>query len=190
MARTHAGRRQLLQELNRTLGRELSARTIMFHQAIAERLGLNATDHKCLDFARRAEAMTAGELAELTGLTTGAITGVIDRLERAGFVSRVRDANDRRRVLIQPVAERARDVAPLFESLDTAWSAMCARYSDRELSLINAFMNDSIVMLRGEAHKMREAARRPPGRTKSGAATKNPSARSSARRARIPRARS
>jgi len=156
-----------LQELSRTLGRELSARTIMFHQAIAERLGLNATDHKCLDLAQRAEAMTAGELAEVTGLTTGAITGVIDRLERAGFVSRVRDANDRRRVLIQPVVERVRGIAPLFESVDAAWSALCTRYSDRELSVINAFMNDSIVMLRNEAQRLRQAAaHRKPGRTK------------------------
>jgi DNA-binding MarR family transcriptional regulator len=172
MARPHAKRRELLQELSRTLGRELSARTIMFHQTIAERLGLNATDHKCLDLARRTEAMTAGELAELTGLTTGAITGVIDRLERAGFVRRVRDANDRRRVLIEPVAERARDIAPLFESLDTAWSALCARYSERELGLINTFMNDSIVMLRGEAQKVRQAAQRKPRRVKSSAAAR------------------
>jgi len=158
MPRSQAKRRGLLQELSRTLGRELSARTIMFHQAVAERLGLNATDHKCLDMARRGEAMTAGELAGLTGLTTGAITGVIDRLERAGFVCRARDANDRRRVLIQPIAARTRDIAPLLESLDTAWNALCERYSDRELALINRFMNDSIVMLRGEAQKLRGAA--------------------------------
>ena len=154
MPRSHAKRRALLQGLSRTLGRELSARTIMFHQAVAERLGLNATDHKCLDMARRGEAMTAGELAGLTGLTTGAITGVIDRLERAGFVCRVRDANDRRRVLIQPIAARTRDISPLLESLDTAWSALCEHYGDRELELINRFMSDSIVMLRDEAQKL------------------------------------
>ena len=166
-------RRELLQELSRTLGRELSARTIIFHQAIAERLGLNATDHKCLDIARRAEAMTAGELAVLTGLTTGAITGVIDRLVRAGFVSRVRDANDRRRVVIQPIAERARNIAPLLESLDTAWTTLCDRYTDRELALINRFMNDSIVMLRGEAQNVRSAGTR--GRA--GRAKASPAAR-------------
>ena len=173
MPRSQAKRRGLLQDLSRTLGRELSARTIMFHQAVAGRLGLNATDHKCLDMARRGEAMTAGELAGLTGLTTGAITGVIDRLERAGFVCRVRDANDRRRVLIQPIAARARDVAPLLESLDTAWGALCERYSDRELDLINRFMNDSIVMLRGEAQKLRgTAARRKGTRAKPAAASR------------------
>ena len=167
MPPTPTKRRELLQELSRNLGRELSARTILFHQAIAERLGLNATDHKCLDIARRAEAMTAGELAGLTGLTTGAITGVIDRLERAGFVCRVRDANDRRRVVIQPIPERARDIAPLFESLDVAWRALCDGYSDRELALINRFMNDSILMLRGAAQNVRAAgARGRPGKTK------------------------
>jgi DNA-binding MarR family transcriptional regulator len=181
MPRPKTNRRNLLHQLSRALGRELSARTIMLHQAIAERLGLNATDHKCLDMARRGEAMTAGELAELTGLTTGAITGVIDRLEHAGFVRRVRDANDRRRVLIQPIPERARDIAPLFESLDAAWSALCARYTDRELNLINTFMNDSIVMLRGEAQKVREAVvRRKPVRAKRATAARG--SRSRARR--------
>src|SRR5262249_43014336 len=68
--------------------RQLSAATIMFHQAVADRLGMNVTDHKCADILERNGPMTAGELAERTGLTTGAITGVIDRLEKAGFVRR------------------------------------------------------------------------------------------------------
>src|SRR5262245_18986186 len=123
---SHTRRRELLEELSRTLGRELSTRTILFHQAIAQRLGLNATDHKCLDIVRHVQAMTAGELAERTGLTTGAISGVIDRLQRAGFVSRARDANDRRHVLIRPKAERVRNIAQVLESLDAAWSALCA----------------------------------------------------------------
>jgi DNA-binding MarR family transcriptional regulator len=157
MPRSRTKRRALLEELSRTLGRELSARTIMFHQAVAERLGLNATDHKCLDMARRSEAMTAGELAQCTGLTSGAITGVIDRLERGGFVSRVRDDKDRRRVLVRPVAERARTIAPLFQSLDTQWGALCKRYSEHELDIINLFMTDSIALLAGESQKLRAA---------------------------------
>ncbi|WP_392435861.1 MarR family transcriptional regulator [Chlorogloeopsis fritschii PCC 9212] len=72
-------------------GRELSAATVLFHTAIAERLGLNTTDHKCADILAQTGAITAGELAERTGLTTGAITGVVDRLEKAGFVRRERD---------------------------------------------------------------------------------------------------
>ena len=69
------------------LGRDLSTRTVFFHEAAAGRLGLGITDYKCMDFIQRAtEPLTAGQLAEVTGLTTGAITGVIDRLERGGFV--------------------------------------------------------------------------------------------------------
>src|SRR5438309_10315862 len=84
------------------LGRELSGVTLMLHSRLAEQLGLSATDHKCLELAMRAEGpLTAGRLAELSGLSTGAVTGVIDRLERAGYVSRARDPNDRRKVLVQ-----------------------------------------------------------------------------------------
>ena len=63
----------------------------MFHQAIADRLGLNVTDHKCIDLLLMKGPLTAGELAGMTGLTTGAITAVIDRLEKAGFVRREDD---------------------------------------------------------------------------------------------------
>src|SRR5690349_23076125 len=84
------------------LGRELSARTVLFHDAVASRIGLSATESKCLDIALRANGpLTAGKLAEQTGLTTGAITGVLDRLERAGFIRREKDEADRRQVLIR-----------------------------------------------------------------------------------------
>ncbi|MEI0739782.1 MarR family transcriptional regulator [Paenibacillus sp. JTLBN-2024] len=71
--------------------RQNSARAVMLHQLISEKLGLNATDHKCLDFLNRTGPVTAGQLAELTGLTTGAVTNVIDRLEQAGYVVRDKD---------------------------------------------------------------------------------------------------
>src|SRR5258708_2759629 len=87
-------------------GRQLSAATIMFHQAIADQLGLHPTDHKCADLLILKGPMTAGELAELTGLTTGAITGVVDRLAEAGFVRREDDPGDRRRVILRAVPER------------------------------------------------------------------------------------
>src|SRR4051812_25029573 len=102
MSRGVADRAELLAALVGEL-RQLSAATIMFHQAVADRLGLNVTDHKCVDLLQRNGPLTAGELAQHTGLTTGAITGVIDRLEKAGFVRRAEDANDRRRVIIEPI---------------------------------------------------------------------------------------
>src|SRR6516165_10656801 len=101
-------------------GRQLSAATIMFHQAVADRLGLNPTDHKCIDLLALKGLMTAGELADATGLTTGAITGVIDRLEGAGFVRREEDPNDRRRVILRAIPKPYREIARLFESLARA----------------------------------------------------------------------
>ncbi|MBB5956536.1 DNA-binding MarR family transcriptional regulator [Saccharothrix tamanrassetensis] len=82
--------------------RESSALTILFHSRVAEQMGLSPTDEKCLDLAMRSDGpITAGRIAELSGLSTGAVTGVIDRLEKAGYVRRVRDPHDRRKVLVE-----------------------------------------------------------------------------------------
>ncbi|WP_433267846.1 MarR family winged helix-turn-helix transcriptional regulator [Actinosynnema sp. CS-041913] len=82
--------------------REASTLTILFHSRVAEQMGLSPTDEKCLDLVVRAEdPITAGRIAELSGLSTGAVTGVIDRLEKAGYVRRVRDPHDRRKVLVE-----------------------------------------------------------------------------------------
>src|SRR5216117_3098234 len=89
-------RAELLAALNEAARRQSTA-TVLFHAAVAERLGLSATDHKYADLIARQGPMTAGELADRAGLTTGAITGVLDRLERAGWVRRERDPHDRRR---------------------------------------------------------------------------------------------
>jgi DNA-binding MarR family transcriptional regulator len=152
------------------LGRELSTWTILFHQAVAERLGLNVTDHKCLGLLDREGPVTAGRLAAVSGLTTGAITGVVDRLERAGFVRREEDPRDRRRVLIRPVPGAERRIAPLFASLRKAMERVCARFSDPQLALIGGYMELCIAALREETQKLRagrtagRAARRAAGR--------------------------
>ena len=98
--------------------RELSTRTVIFHFFIGELLGLNPTDHKCLDVIIRTKTpMTASQLAEETSLSTGAITGVIDRLEKAGYVRRKRDPNDRRLIFIDPLLDKAMvKMGPIFES--------------------------------------------------------------------------
>src|ERR687898_663713 len=86
--------------------REMSTETIMFHQAVADELGLNITDHKCLDLIHRFGAMPAGRLAELTSLTTGAVTGMIDRLEKVGYVRRTNDPKDRRKTIVEPISNK------------------------------------------------------------------------------------
>ena len=101
-----------------TWGSELNARAIMFHHAIGEHMGLSATEHKAADILRRFGPMTAGELAEKTALTTGAVTGLVDRLEKAGFVRREHDNRDRRRVIIKPLDNgKNTEVVKLFSPL-------------------------------------------------------------------------
>src|ERR1700761_1536766 len=96
---TQTKRQQLERIVGLEIGRELGARSILFHQAIATVAGVSITDLKCLDYIDRQKEATAGDLARLTGLTTGAITAAIDRLEKAGLARRERSETDRRKVL-------------------------------------------------------------------------------------------
>src|SRR5262249_55202435 len=131
----------------------------MFHQAIADRLGLNITDHKCAGILCATGPIPAGALAERTGLTTGAITGVIDRLEKAGYARRVKDPDDRRRVIIEPLPQRIMGrMAPLFESMANAMGDLCSGYSDKELELIRAFTVRAVAQSYEETRKLRAAA--------------------------------
>src|SRR5579872_4079949 len=107
MSSEHA---ELQQAVGEHFGRQLSAYTLLFHQAVAEHLGLNVTDLKCLDLARSEARLTPSRLAEVTGLTTAAVTTILDRLEQAGFVRRERDPSDRRKILVKPLAGRAEEV--------------------------------------------------------------------------------
>ena len=109
-------------------------------QAAADRIGINSTDLNCLNILSFSGHMTAGELARATGLTTASITGVIDRLEEAGFVRRERDPHDRRRVVVQIALDKAvQEVASVFVPMLRDWREMAARYSDDELRLIVDF---------------------------------------------------
>ena len=95
--------------------RSLIARAIAVHDVVAASLGINPTDLRCLELLEREERMTPSRLAELAGLTTGAVTGVLDRLEIAGFVRREADPVDRRRFIVRPVPERMADVAAAYQ---------------------------------------------------------------------------
>jgi len=109
-------------------------------QAAADRIGINNTDLNCLNILSFSGHMTAGELARATGLTTASITGVIDRLEEAGFVRRERDPHDRRRVVVRLSLDKAvKEVASVFVPMLRDWREMAARYSDDELRLIVDF---------------------------------------------------
>lgn len=150
-------RKELLEQLAYQLGRELSARTVMFHGAIAEKMGLSVTEHKALDLLSRQGPITAGQLAEVTGLTTGAITGMVDRLEKAGFVRRVPDPNDRRKIRIEAVIEKYEVVGGIFASLGQAMNELLQTYNDKELKIIHDFMSRLPEVMEKETKKLRQA---------------------------------
>lgn len=138
-----SNRQEMIEKIIELL-REQSTQTILFHAFIAEQLGLNSTDHKALDIILKSDGITAGQLAEVTRLTTGAITGVIDRLEKAGFVRRVFDKNDRRRVIIQFAPESEEKLFPVFKPLKEKAKSVLENYTDAELAVIAGFIERSI----------------------------------------------
>jgi DNA-binding MarR family transcriptional regulator len=109
--------------------------------AAAAQMGINTTDHRCLELIERSGGLTAGQLAELSGLSTGAVTTVLDRLERVGYVRRTRDSSDRRRVLVEVTPEGHRRGQEIFGPLIAESRAMLANYSDEQLAFLFDFLN-------------------------------------------------
>lgn len=145
---------ELSQALSKA-GRQLSTAEIFFHRSVAESVGLSAADHKYLDVLMQEGPVTAGRLAERTGLTTGAVTGAIDRLEEAGLVRRTRDPEDRRKVIVEPLREEAmRKIGPAFEGLAEAMQALNARYTEEELATILDYMKRCTAILREQTQKL------------------------------------
>lgn len=122
--------------------REVSGLGVLYSHAVAARVGLAPTDLECLGYLADGP-VSAGALAEATRLTTGAITGVIDRLERAGFATRQADPADRRRVLVQATPAAMGRVAPLYAPLEQAALGALQDYNDAELSLLLDFLQRS-----------------------------------------------
>src|SRR5437899_10831595 len=108
---------ELIDAIVGRLMRRHSIAVVLFHHAVAERLGVGATDLKCLDLLRERGAITGSELAAIIGLTTGAITGVGARLERAGFVCRQPDPKDGRKQILKPALEKIRNVHAVFDPI-------------------------------------------------------------------------
>jgi DNA-binding MarR family transcriptional regulator len=150
--------------LGEELGRELSTAVILFHEAVASRLGLSAAEWKCLGLLDRTGPATAGRLAELSGFTTGAITGIVDRLERAGYARREPNPRDRRSVIIQSIQSDAlrRQVAPIFASLGNAMAVVASKYSVQELAAIRDYLERTIQTLRDETAKLTHRGEKSP----------------------------
>jgi DNA-binding MarR family transcriptional regulator len=137
--------------------RQMSTETIMFHQAVADTLGLHITDLKFLDLIRYYGAMPAGRLGELTGLTTGAVTGTIDRLEKAGYVRRANDPKDRRRTIIEPTRNKKLEgkLEAIFSPLHEKMRSRLSSYSDSELSFLLDVLTETLDQSHQELMKLR-----------------------------------
>lgn len=150
-------RQHLIDEFMQEISR-MSTWSVMFHQAASLRMGLNPTDGKCLGVLRETGPITAGELAEMTGLTTGAVTGVIDRLEKHGFVQRAADPHDRRRVVIEPIASATKSAAidAIFAPLAAATlNEFINHYSDEELALVLDFVRRGANLMKVQTARLR-----------------------------------
>jgi len=112
----------------------------IFDEAAATLAGLNRTDFRCLDILDRGGRMTAGQLATASRLTSGAVTAVLDRLEEAGYVHRVRDTVDRRRVLIEVAPDLLERSMPVYGPIMRESATSLATYSDEQLETILDFM--------------------------------------------------
>ena len=133
-------REEQLIMLNQAL-RQTTEDAVLFTQAVATQAGIHSTDVKVLSLLSRHGAMSAGHIAELIGLSTGAVTFMIDRLEKAGYAHRVRHPTDRRSVLIELNLESLQEtIVKLFALMDQAVKQVVECYSDAELSVILDFM--------------------------------------------------
>src|SRR5574337_1367052 len=140
----------------RVLGQELSTAIVLFHEAVASRLGMNAAEWRCLGLLDLHGPTTAGGLAKLTGYTTGAITGIVDRLEKGGYARRVPHPRDRRSVIIHPLRlpELRKQVGPIFASLGQAMAEAASHYPPQEQAAIGTYFERTIQVLRAETAKL------------------------------------
>lgn len=139
--------------------KRLSTQTVLFHQTVAGYLGLNITDHKILDFVLGMGKATAGQLAELTGLTTGAITSALNRLEKSGYIRRVKDPGDLRIVYAEPLYDNLGMLKDAFAPLAEAMNELHAAYRPDELNMLLDYLERSNRILADQTRQLKSRAR-------------------------------
>ena len=127
--------------------RRMGTASALHSQSIAKRVGLSSVDLECLDMVYLQGPVTAGQIMQHTKLTSGAVTGLIDRLEKRGYVERVVEPSDRRKVLVRIVPENIRPIQELYVPISQTGKAHMGRYSAEELELIARFMEEAIEIL-------------------------------------------
>ncbi len=153
-------RAELIERL-RSLGEQNATETAMFQQAAAARYGLGVTDMKALGVLLREGRATAGRLAEELNLTTGAVTGVVDRLTRRGVARRTTDPDDRRRVVVEPDLAALAEAENVYLEIGRAFDELHAGMRTDELTFLADYLERSIAITRVERFRL---AGRPEGR--------------------------
>src|ERR1044071_2575081 len=132
----------------RRLSQGLAYYTLQMHEAVARRAGIPGTDHKYLGFLMQKGKMTAGELAALTGMTTGAVTGLIDRMEKKKLVKRQFADDDRRKVFIEPNTENIMALMePLYKEFRSNTEKLFASFSNKEMKVLETYFSKAIELM-------------------------------------------
>ncbi|MDQ0638890.1 DNA-binding MarR family transcriptional regulator [Pedobacter sp. W3I1] len=140
-----------------TLGRLNSDTTIQMHEAIARKAGLSGTDHKYLGYIIQKGTMTAGEMANLTGLSTGAVTGLVDRFEKKRLVKREFDPADRRKIIVVPNVPNIMALSGgVFDEIQTRMTALMENFNDEEVQIIEKYMTSCIEIMQDITSKLNE----------------------------------
>jgi|SRR5690606_887416 len=129
----------------RKLSQQYAYATLRFHESVGRKIGLAGTDHKYLGFLVQNERMTAGELAALTGLTTGAVTGLVDRLERKSLVTRQPDKNDRRKIIIvADVNKIIKLIAPFYQEFQDDTDLLFSSFDLPQLAILEKYFKEAL----------------------------------------------
>ena len=139
----------------RTASRQYSDASIFMHEAIARKAGLSGADHKYLGLILQHKELTAGEIAKLTGLTTGAVTGLIDRLEKKKLLKRQFTKDDRRKVIIIPNVENSMKLLqPIFNELQQRTTALINSFSEKEIQIIERYFVEATTIMNETADNL------------------------------------
>lgn len=145
----------LAEDIIGRIARRHSTATVLLHHAVAERLGLGPTDLKCLDVMRERGTTTGSELAEITGLTSGAITGVVARLEQAGFLDREADPHDGRKQNLGAAPERMGEIHATFAPMRQNLALLLKRFDAQQLKAIAEFLDLAADLMHNQVALMR-----------------------------------
>ena len=137
-----------------------AARLVLFHQQVAEQLGLTATEFKCFRLVQQLGPLSATDLSQESGLQLGTVSGLIDRLEAGGLILRQRDTSDKRRLVLVVRPDAAARIDPLYRMQGKAMSALLKEYGDRDFDMLMAFLNQASEILAQSRRDLQKGAPR------------------------------